>query len=366
MWTSRKAWLQSLTIEARRRANGGQSLSMIEGPTVAHVRVETLLDVAWEDAATADSRTGRNVRTSHTTVAKALGCSPRTVRRCRTLIADMGYARTAQRGRYLTTAEREAAYRARGRVQLRMASDRALVMPRKPAQEEEKGHLPRRGFFNPSLTSVGGHLARDPRAGRGSRRSPKSSTNKAGGPEPRHSIEIQRLAARLVALLPGLAPQKPSHETRRAGSHVGQVCRVLVQVGIDPAQWAAADLEDALNRRNRETGRSSIHRGQQRSPMGFLAHQLRDVLATTPEGPKVARQKAREAEEARREAERAARAKLDAQVKHDRATGRTASRAAEARAIARAIRQATADTERQAKHAPVILSPGPRAVRNRY
>lgn len=365
VWTSRKAWLHALTIEARYRANGHQSITISEGTTTAQVKVETLLDVAWEDAATADSRTGRHVRTSHATVAKRLGCSPTTVRRCRTLIETMGYARTVQRGRYLTNAEREAAYLARGRWQLRMASDRALVMPPTPTQQSEKGHLPHRGSFNPSVAFGDTHLARETREGRGSRRSRKTRNNKTGGDQPRYSLPIQRLAAYLVRRLPSLAPQKPTHETHRAGGHIGQVCRVLVHVGIDPDQWAAADIEDALNRHNRETRRDSLHRSQQRNPMGFLAHQLRAILAATPEGPEVARRRAAQAATARREAERTAKALAAAQAAHDRATGGISREHGAAKAIARRARLAGLEAERKAKHSPVILEPGPLALRHR-
>lgn len=368
VWSSRKGWLHALTIEARYRANGATSLTLPEGPSLAQVKVDTLLDVAWEDAATADSRTGRNVRTSHATVAKRLGCSPRTVRRCRALIEAMGYARTTQRGRYLTNAEREASYQARGRWQLRMASERALIIPRKPIQSSEKGHLPRRGSFNPSVTFVDTHLARVPREGRGSRRSPETRTNKERGEEssPRWSLPIQRLAAHLVDRLPSLAPKMPDHETHRVGRHIGQVCRVLTHVGIDPTEWTARDLEEAMNRRNHELGRDSLHRGQQRNPMGWLTYQLRTILDAAPEGPEAARRRDKEARAAKRQQQEALRAQLDAQVAQDRASGGIRSRVAEARALARATRVADENQERKWRRVPVILDSSPSAAQHRF
>lgn len=369
VWPSRKVWLHSLTIAVRYRANGGKSLTLAEGRhTLAQVKVETLLDVAWEDAATADGRTGRHVRTSHATVAKRLGCSPRTVRRCRALIEALGYARTTQRGRYLTNEEREAAYQARGRWQLRMASERALTIPRKPIQSSEKGHLPQRGSFNPSVTSVGTHLARVPREGRGSRHLPKTRTNKERGDDssPRWSLPIQRLAAHLVDRLPSLAPKMPDHETHRVGRHIGQVCRVLTHVGIDPTEWTARDLEEAMNRRNHELGRDSLHRGQQRNPMGWLTYQLRTILDAAPEGPEAARRRDREVRAVKRQQQEALRAQLDAQVAQDRASGRIRSRAADARALARATRVAAENQERKWRRVPVILDSSPAAARHRF
>ena len=142
VWPSAAHWLE--TLAAALRTPQGEELR-----AAAKVSADTLIDVAAADARAADSRTGRGVTTAHETVAKALGCSAKTVQRARTLLEALGFARTVVRGRYLTTQERAAATAHHGGDQRRMASERALLIPRSLSNV----HLPRRVSLISSLPS---------------------------------------------------------------------------------------------------------------------------------------------------------------------------------------------------------------------
>ena len=121
-WATRSRWLKLLETE-------------LSGETAAdvlkkhHAAPHTVYRVARMDAAAADTTTGRNVRTAHATVARALGCSVDTVRRARRVLRDLGFSVEVMRGRYMTTEEREAATREHGSRQRRFASTRCLTIP---------------------------------------------------------------------------------------------------------------------------------------------------------------------------------------------------------------------------------------------
>jgi len=295
VWSGANAWLASLG-EALKSTRGDELRS------AAHVRVDTVLDVAAVDARAADSRTGRNVSTAHETVAAELGCCAKTVQRARVLIEALGYALTEAVGRYLTAEERAAAAGVHGQQQRRMASHRALTLPR-PQQDV---HLPRRGQSFSSGTSRSGlpkcALTRAEAAPRpaAKKRVPRKCLD-------RPSLSVQRLAAALVQRLPWLA-----------GTHIWALCRTLSALGIDDTGWTAQDLIDMLDHRNVDLGLYSIPGSSQRAPLALFAHQVRSAVPADVEPPRARRRREAEAAAAERARQQAERAALEAQLAAER------------------------------------------------
>lgn len=321
VWNGAVRWLASVE----------EALDTPEGDAARRamkVKRSTLLDVAELEAKTADARTGRGVMTAHRTVARLLGCSVSTVRRARDLLSALGYARTIEVGRYLTAAERQEATAAHGGRQLRIASHRVLITPRSDQNEQ----LPQRGSFElqPLVRKYPPKCAhaRTRAASRTVRRKKRVATRS----EASRSLAIQRLAAHFTDYLPW---------TTRF--HVGSLCQLLVTVGVDPNEWTAFDLYEALNRRNAASGKSSITPDQQRDPLALLAHQLKDVLNSVQETPQQRRRREeqdRVESAARRRAEAQHRAEVEAQRRDPDVQRSIAQSIAIARSAAAAATQA--------------------------
>lgn len=278
VWSSAADWLDRLSAAVR--TPEGE-----EKRAATKVRVDTLIDVAAADARAADSRTGRGVTTAHDTVAKALGCSSKTVQRARCLIEALGYARTVVVGRYLTTQERAEANAHHGGDQRRMASERALLVPRPTSNV----HLPRGGSVTSHLPSRSDLPKRaNARAGAASRQ--PSTTRSTKRCPPRPTMSVQRLAAGIAQRLPWLAH-----------GHIGSLGRTLTVLGLDDTGWSAHDVIDMLDRRNVQLGLYSLTSGSQRDPLALFAHQVRAALVDVDEPPRLRRGR----EAAARAAERA-------------------------------------------------------------
>lgn len=305
-WTGRDAWIAALRAALSSAAGEEQR-------SAAHVAPDTLMRVALDDAATADSRSGRGVATAHETVAARLGMSAKTVQRARDLLIALGFAVVLAEGRYLTTAEREAAMRAHGGRQLRAASTRALTIPRASRAERRSPapvknvHLPRRGELNPrtyvsdnSPTRAGARSEAAPRPLRKSRR-----TRVARSPR---AISIQRLAAQLSARMPWLIGDR----------HIGHLCDLLDRHGLADRGWTAAQLLDQIDRANRDGLVVVADPGAQRDGLAYFAWHLRRAVpvgAIAPSERAAAERAARLAEQAQaRAAEDARRARIAEQA----------------------------------------------------
>ncbi|WP_146079338.1 MULTISPECIES: hypothetical protein [unclassified Rathayibacter] len=314
----------------------------------ARVAPDTLLRVARADWLAADVDTGRGVTTAHETVAAALGMCGKTVQRARALMESLGFAATVLDGRYLTRAERNAAHAAHGGRQLRMASTRALIMPRPtpatlPAPTSRTGEsfgsvenvqLPRRRPLT-STAPVKRHSPTrgEPRSGAASRQPRRRSDAKrssTGRPAVPRSIELQRFAAALAHRIPWLA----------RGVHIGHVVGMLDRTGIDVSEWSVEGLMFAMNAWLSRDGRRVPETFTSRNALGFYGWVIRRVITEHSQLDTARRVAAaqRDADRARAAAERAAEAARLASIDQDEVDRIIAKMKADQREFERAAR----------------------------
>lgn len=201
-WWSREQWLTTLTSVLT--SPEGDQVRRTLGPALA-----TVLRVAAADAAAADGDTGRGVQTSHLQVARELGVSEDTVRLSRRVISRVGFSTTPEGavGRQLGEEERAAIFAKTGRHVWRVASTRALTVPR----EYVSSPPPRRSLVASEALAQSTHQARKQRARR-------DATTTRPAQKHRPSLRTQKVAARLARRL-GYLDQP--------GRHIGQLCTVL-------------------------------------------------------------------------------------------------------------------------------------------
>lgn len=304
-WTSGAAWFDALM----------DALATPEGEEIRRrVKVSpgTLLRVARRDWQSADVATGRGVTTAHATVAAELGMSKKTVQRAREIIQELGYAVTILEGSYLTNEERRAAREHHRGSQIRVASTRALTVP-KPAIDPhsvENVHLPRRANalkessfneYSPTRASALERTAAQSKAAINQRR----AAARAGNVERPRPIDVQRFIGTLAQRMPWLA----------RGRHIGQLAGVLERSGVDVGRWTVNDLLAAIERFSHEAGVKVTAPGDQRNPLAYFGWLLRNSVdpdGSTPterreaeRAQKLARQR-RAREEAERERARIA------------------------------------------------------------
>lgn len=290
VWDSAPSWLTS--IESFFRSSCGHRWRLDHRYSVS---LGTLLAVARTDAARADHRTGRDLATSNEHVARVLGCCAKTVQRARVMLTDAGFYATVALGRYLTLRERQLAAQAHGGRQLRAASTRALTLPSPTnpgiPRPVENVHLPSGQVVNPSsylvkrspkrASALRATASRPPARTRGSKsRHPAP----AAVPETPRSLEIQRLAGRLVD--EARQPRTPldlrrflSQLLMRPGqppAHIGALCAVLEAAGIDPSVWRSWELIGAIAAWYKQTGRRIPE--QVESPLRYFAWQLAQAV----------------------------------------------------------------------------------------
>lgn len=273
-WWSREQWIQAVFQDLTTETGAG---ALSRHRTCA-ARVHA---VSTADANTADTTTGRNVRTSHATVAKKLGCSVDTVRRARRVLRDLGWAVEITRGRYMTQAERILASLHKDTYQNRFASNRSLTIPTRaiavhPYPEGVKKSSPKTSRVVPSARSRG--------AGTG-----KLQPKKNHAARPSVSLGIQKLTARLVRRLPWLD---------RRDQHLMGLCRSLSQCGVTE-EWTVQDLMNALETDHRTRGLLTLPPNSQRNPRALFLTQVRRAI-TGLEPPARARHRAVEARRAAR------------------------------------------------------------------
>lgn len=318
-WQTPGAWLKGLHAALRAASHNGSSIRVPEGKKwdKGCVTIKTILAVARVDAATADRRTGRNVRTANRTVGRRLGCSSRTVQRARIVIESLGFSVTVARGRILSPAEREEARKTHGRTQWHVASTRYLTEPRPahaPVGDPSIGALPRRGTScSQSSVSRYSPTRASARAGAASRQAPTTTNRRRRRASSR---PVHHLADGLQQLLPYLTGwNNPAVDPTDHRDRFGALCHTLRMCGLYDADWTTQDVYQLLNGRLQARGLCPIPASHQRDPLALLAHCLRDALTRrgdqpTPGAARREAEQRRALEARRREAERAA---LDAQ-----------------------------------------------------
>jgi len=229
-------------------------------------RRETLFKVAQVLADHADSNTGREVRVSNRTIARLLHVQVRTVQRHLRDLSDLGLVHTVEVGRHLTTRERIAVYEATDRVVTRMASTRALTLPREvaqmlPAPQTCTDVTPLRASARShDLPFVDGTNALRTRR-RTTRTTPRT-------PRKPRSLPLQRLAGRLAARLGWLARAR----------HIGVLCDALTASGVDPELWTASDVCAAVDGWHTTHGRRPLA-SEASNRLGWLVWALRSAIA---------------------------------------------------------------------------------------
>ena len=286
-WTTRSQWLELVGADL-----GAETAA--EVLRTHHAAAATVYRVARADAAAADTTTGRNVRTSHATVARFLGVSIDTVRRARRVLRDLGWSVEIVRGRYMTAEEREAATREHGSRQRRFASTRCLTIPARcramhpyPCGVNSSGHGTSQRVPSTRWRAAG--MSKD-----------QPKTTPLTRPTP--PLGVQKIAARLVQRMPWL--------DRGRSGHLMGLSRGLVACGVTE-EWTTQDLMTAVEADHQRLGLLSLPPDSQKNSRALLLHQIKRAI-TGKEPPARAR---RAAETARREARAAELAQRTAEAR---------------------------------------------------
>lgn len=276
-WNGREAWTRDLLMFLA---------SASAEACRARVRVDrdTLLRVASDDAKTADRRTGRGVATSHATVAKRLGMSPTTVRRCRRLLIELGFATEIVRGRHLTRQERTQARGLHGANQDRAASVRALTQPR-PTKPVENDHPPRRGLVK-TLPRLPRNLKNQHARARTGNTSIKTLKNSPQNHPPNRQRGIKVAWTPWPAHHFEFAKQLQDRMPALRHYHPATVCQLLAQSGIDPSRWTVQSLLHIMDLSSTARGGLKFASAKDmRQPLAYTAAVLRSSIDPSAETP---------------------------------------------------------------------------------
>ncbi|WP_204810532.1 hypothetical protein [Mycobacterium riyadhense] len=274
VWLSREAWIDA--VRAWVASTAFRAVCAALG-TRGVISAAALVAVAVALAEFADHATGRNVAVTNRVLAARAGCSERTVTTARTVLAAAGFGVEAQRGHGSasthTAGNRPSIWHLVSRHQPTSESQRGGDEAVGDAADHGRRHrvavdtcdLPPSGGST-SLSPVENYSpsARD-RAPAQDHPSTQARARRRWRATPR-PLPMQRLAGQLAARAHGLDR-----------GHVGALCDALTTAGIDPHQWTAQQLSDALNADMRATGWSWPDRIER--PGAFLAARLRRMLA---------------------------------------------------------------------------------------
>lgn len=278
-WNNRDSWLA--TLEATLHSPAGDAVRR-----KISVAPDTLMRVAGLDAASAETRTGRSVTTAHETVANTLGLSKRQVQRAREVIRLLGFAQIVVEGRYLTTSERAAAYELHGHQQIKAASIRALTIPAHITQPVNV-HLPRKGLRSTDLHSYSYSPTRAQAREAATRPESKEKNHSTKNRKTRYSPAVFAVADELAQRLPFLSDwrtlvtDRPGEKplVRWQGNHLGSICRVLMQSGIDLDRFSGRDVIEIFDRITQESGLATMTSSFVKNPLGYLTTLLKRAAA---------------------------------------------------------------------------------------
>lgn len=283
-WTSRTGWFHQVTEFFT--SDDGEALRSRNPNEV--VALDRMLRIAFAMASCAESSSGRGCTASYFTIARRAGepdaVKARTAvrRTCKLLIAA-GFANLITEGRWLSDIEKAAATAHHGGQQINAARTFALVSPaemvarfgngktarrhatrvrRQPRpttkpqpastdQPRDVADSPRKpvtcgGTLSPSgiESSLSFSKKKEPNARARVRKDTSRRTASTAAPRP---LAQQRLAAGIVQTgLFGLHRQFPA-QPRPGAQHIGRVCKLLDDVGIDAERWTVKDIMKRLD-----------------------------------------------------------------------------------------------------------------------
>ena len=256
-WNGRKKWCRAVA----RALKSSHARAYLAQKRLGR---NLVLRIAGSDAASADFRTGRNVRTSHDTVAMRTHCRRDDVKKARWILTQLGFMTTVVPGRYLTNDERAQAAATHGGDQRRIASTRALTHPHSSTP------LPCKGLSNLSTHhSLNSPTHAQARA-EGAPRQTKTATSKQFSSV---SLPAKQLAARLLRDLP---------MWNRKVKHPDEIARVL-DAHPESLEYTSYQLNEAIYHRNRTFGLTTpdvVH-----NPARYLKHILPSALALQTSPP---------------------------------------------------------------------------------
>lgn len=299
-WTSREAWLKAVAA----------LLATAEGAAARrrHHRVAaaTVMAAATAHAHYAETRTGRHMTASLRTLAGKAGLSLDQIKDGRRVLRTLGLLVDVAYGQRLTGIEIMAARAHHGGTQLRVASQISLTMPKsavlavsvteptpapdQPSQPESQGRH-QQPKSCPPLSRQGSSRAFS------LSKSSTSSREKQTFPSKKlahgRSLPIQKLAAGIVARCRGLdpdtdalaSPRRVVPESWRGADfqrkhHLGRICDVLTDAGIDPAAWTPTAVVARLNDHGRNANLSWPNTID--NPAAYLRWRLGQIDWTTP------------------------------------------------------------------------------------
>lgn len=299
-WPSETAWLAVVAVlldtelgtRARRRYR--------------RVAACTVLRTAQVLARFADSATGRGCSISIEETAAHADLSDDQVKNARSVLRWLGMFVDVQFGRHLTGLEIRAARAHHGGTQRAIASEIALTVPRehaaliptrphstRPPRRTRSSSRPRvRCTPLTSCSSVKAlELAKEP--GNSKEDQTKQTQRRVKPSQPR-TLALHRLVAGVLTRARGLddvtdalharsQPVPPSwrkHDTYQHEHHLGRICDVFSNAGIDPAVWSAAEITRRLDLHAQGQGwtwPTTIH-----NPAAYLRWRISQLDWSTP------------------------------------------------------------------------------------
>lgn len=313
-WHSRRYWLTLCEWIVTHTERGRAAL------TRHGIAAQTFLRVCAAHAHYAESATGRHVCASLATLATTKNLSIDQLKRGRRALKTLDLGVELARGKKLNNIEREAAARLHSQVhgqlpvrpQIGAASVWALsapawaveTMPAPPTPRQQPRRRPRQRttrsapksgtsatrFISPTQRSS---LASAPQSPSGSLslclsvRKDHQARARAGEqnstPTTPRPLALQRAAAQLVDHIPALHTILGIDETtgRRRG-HIGSVCDLLLEAGIDTDRWTGIDIAHALNHDGTTRGWTWPTANAMTSPLHLVAYRLSRLDWTGP------------------------------------------------------------------------------------
>lgn len=313
-WRSRRYWLSLCEWIVTHTERGRTAL------TRHGIAARTFLRVCAAHARYAESSTGRHVCASMATLANTDTLSIDQLKRGRRTLKALGLGVELARGKKLNAAEREAAARLYtythgqppSRPQIGAASVWTLsappwaveTMPAPEKPHKQRRRQPRRRPTHPTHNTETSATCPVPPAQRSSPSSAPQSPSgslpvtlsvrkdhqartRAGEQNPTSTtarpLTLQRAAAQLVERIPALRTIVGIDETTgpRRG-HIGSVCDLLVDAGIDTDRWTGIDIAQALNHDGTTRGWTWPTADTMRSPLRLVAYRLSHLDWTDP------------------------------------------------------------------------------------